>query len=532
MKANKILYLTIILILSFSLLTGAQTPVKTIQPVREDITISELLSGKVVPEKIVNLPAEINGVVDNIYVSVGDKVNEGDRILEFDKSQLLIQKKQSEASLTAAEANLAQLIKGASEEDIQTAEANYEQAQVSLESAQKSLELIQKIYDDKTSLKQQLINSEMQYKNAQKQLQSAVERVNQAEKSLEQAEVGVRQAKNNLDQAKNDYERMQKLFKDNVISEKQLEGTKLQLENARSAYENAQLQAENAEVSIESARIAKEQADISVDTSKQMYDLAQQSYNNPTQLKQQLHQAQTQIEVSKVNVKIAKSNLEKVKKGPDQEQINAVQANVNQAEAGLEQVNLQLSKTTITSPISAHIALVNTEENEMVGTGNPIVRLAVIDKLNVETDVTPDLRPYISRGDSVEILVKNGKTITYEGIIKSISPVINPQNEAYPVTVEVVEKTEKIYPGMFVDIRISKESAREALTLPIDAVVDLETFPHVFVVQDGKAVKINIGVGIVYNNKVEVTDGLWEDDKVVIQGQKQLSDGQAVEVIE
>jgi len=531
-KANKILFLSLVLVLSFSLIAGAQVPVKTVQPVREDITISELLSGKVVPEKIVNLPAEINGVVENIYVSVGDKVNKGDKILEFDKSQLLIQKKQSEAGLAAAEANLAQLKKGASQEDIQTAEANYEQAQVSLESAKKSLELIQEIYNDKTSLKQQLINSEMQYKNAQKQLQSAEERVNQAEKALEQARVGVRQAKNNLDQAQNDYERRQKLFKDNVISEKQLEGTKLQLENARTAYENAQLQVENAEVSVESARIAKEQAAISVDTSQQMYELAQQTYNNPTQLKQQLHQAQTQVEVSQVNVKIAKSNLEKIKKGPDQEQINAAQANVNQAEAGLEQVNLQLSKATITSPISAHIALVNTEENEMVGPGSPVVRLAVTEKLNIETNVTPDLRPYISKGDSVEILVKNGKTIAYEGIIKSISPVINPQNEAYPVTVEVVDKTDRIYPGMFVDVRISKESAREALTLPIDAVVDLDTFPHVFVVQDGKAEKINIGVGIVYNNKVEVTDGLWEDDRVVIQGQQQLSDGQAVEVME
>src|SRR6056297_1337317 len=159
MKANKILYITLIFVLSFSIITSAQTPVRTTQSMRENITISELLSGKVTPEKIINLPAEINGVVSEIYVSVGDKVKKGDKILEFDKSQLLIQKKQSEAGLAAAKANLAQLKKGASKEDIQTAEANYEQAQVSLDSAKKSLELIQKIFNDKTSLKQQLINA-------------------------------------------------------------------------------------------------------------------------------------------------------------------------------------------------------------------------------------------------------------------------------------------------------------------------------------------------------------------------------------
>lgn len=532
LKANKVLYLTLILVLSFSIVVGAQVPVEVVQPIREDMTITEILSGKVAPEKTVNLPSEINGVVSNIYVSVGDKVNKGDKILEFDKSQLLIQKKQSEAGLEATRANLAQLVKGASKEDIQTAEANYEQAQVSLESAKKSLELIEEIYNDKTSLKQQLLNAEMQYKNAQKQLQSAEERVNQAEKALQQAEVGVRQAKNNLEQAKNDYERMQQLYNDEVISEKQLEGAKLQLDNAQTAYENAQLQVENTEVSIESARIAKEQAEISLESSKQMYDLAQESFNNPTQLKQQLHQAQTQVNVSSVNVKIAKTNLEKVKKGADEEQIRAAQANVNQAEAGLEQINLQLSKAVISSPISAHVASVNTEENEMVGPGTPVVRLAVTDKLNVETSVTPELRPYISQGIQVDIIVKNGVTRTFTGKIKNISPVTNPQNEAYPITVEILDKPENVYPGMFVDVRVSKESAREALTLPIDAVLDLENFPYVFVVRDDKAVKVNIGVGIVYNDRLEITDGLSENEQVIIEGQTKVSDGESVEVID
>src|SRR6056297_2673046 len=120
MKANKILYITLIFVLSFSIITSAQTPVRTTQSMRENITIAELLSGKVTPEKIINLPAEINGVVSEIYVSVGDEVKTGDRLLSFDKSQLLIQKKQSEAALEPAKANLRQIEKGASEMAVET----------------------------------------------------------------------------------------------------------------------------------------------------------------------------------------------------------------------------------------------------------------------------------------------------------------------------------------------------------------------------------------------------------------------------
>ena len=529
MKANKILYITLIFVLSFSIITSAQTPVRTTQSMRENITISELLSGKVAPEKIIDLPAEINGVVSEIYVSVGDEVKTGDRLLSFDKSQLLIQKKQSEAALEAAKANLRQIEKGASEEDIQTAEANYEQAKLSLENAKEGLELVKEIFEDKTSLKQQLINSEMQYKNAQKQLQSAEDRINQAKKALEQAEVGVRQAELNLNQAKNDYERMQKLFEDNVISEKELEGVKMQLDNAQASYDNAQLQVENAKLSIESAQTAKQQAEISLNSSKQMYEIAQETYNNPTQLRQQLQSTESQVDISEVNVKIAKANLDKVLKGADEDQIKATKANVKQAEAGLEQVELQLSKADIASPVNAQIASINTEENEMVGPGTPVIRLAITDTLNVETSITPELRPYVKKGDIVNIKTDNN---SYEGTIKTISPVVNPQTEAYPLIVEFAIHPNNVYPGMFVDISINKESAVNAITVPIDAIINLETSPYLYILEDNKAVRKDVEVGIVYGSRVEIVSGINEDSTVITRGQNNITDGQSVEVVE
>jgi|AntRauTorckE6833_2_1112554.scaffolds.fasta_scaffold00042_52 multidrug efflux pump subunit AcrA (membrane-fusion protein) len=529
MKTNRILYITLVFVLSFSIMISAQTPVQTSRSVRENITITELLSGKVVPEKIINLPAEINGVVSKIYVSVGDEVNIGDRLLSFDKRQLLIQKKQSEAALNAAEANLRQIEKGASQEDIKTAEANYEQAKLALENAKEGLELVKEIFEDKTSLKQQLINSEMQYKNAQKQLQSAEDRINQAKKGLEQAEVGLRQAELNLNQAKVDYERMENLFEDNVISKKELEGAKMQLDNAQASYYNAQLQVENAQLSIESAQTAKQQAEISLNSSEQMYEIAQKTYNNPTQLRQQLQSIESQVEVSEVNIKIAKANLDKVKKGADEDQIKATKANVKQAEAGLEQTELQLSKADINSPVDAQIASINTEENEMVGPGTPVIRLAVTEKLNVETSITPELRPYVNKGDKVKIQTNNN---SYEAIIKTISPVVNPQTEAYPIIVEFVNSTDNIYPGMFVDISINKESTTNAVTVPIDAVVNLESSPYLYIVEESKAVRKDVEVGIVYGSRVEIVNGINEDDIVITRGQNNITDGQSVEVVE
>lgn len=532
MKLIKILSITIIVLVFYTLMIYAQTPVEIVLPEIEDIGISEYLSGRIVPEKIINLPAEINGVIDDIYVEVGDQVNIGDRILKFDSSQLLIQKKQAEAGLDAAVANHEQLLKGTSEEDIKIAEANYEQAQISLENAQKSLNLLEEIYNERTSLKQQLINAEMQYENTQKQFEAAEKRIEQAKTTVQQAEIGLKQANINLEQTKNDYNRMEKLYKEELISDKELEGVQLQLENAKISYDNAQIQLENAESSVESAVISKEQSGISLNGTQQIYKLAEENYNNPTQLKQQLQQAETQVDVSRVNLKIAEANLEKAKKGAKEEQIKASEANIKQAEASLDQVELQLSKTIIKSPIKAQIASINTEENEMIGAGNPVVRLAAVDKLNVQISVTPELRGFINQGDIVEILIKNGQDRNLKGKIKTISPIINPQEEAYPVVIELTDEIDNIYPGMFVDVKIGKRNTQKALTIPINAVNNIDDNSFVYVVQDNKAVKTEVVTGIVYSDKVEIIEGLSDDSKVIIQGQKQLVDGQAVEVVE
>ena len=83
---------------------------------------------------------------------------------------------------------------------------------------------------------------------------------------------------------------------------------------------------------------------------------------------------------------------------------------------------------------------------------------------------------------------------------------------------------------MLANLVIATDHKREALTVPADAVVrDPEEFTYVFVVDDkNRAIKKRVVVNGLLQNEIVISEGLHVGDRVVVQGQTQLKDGQTV----
>jgi RND family efflux transporter MFP subunit len=497
-----IILLIIFMLLPFNAL--AQAPVEVTNPERTGISVRERITGNFSAFKKVNIPAETGGVVDQITVSLGDEVSQDQKLLQLNQDKLKIQIKQAEAALEAARANYQQLKNGASQEEINRAQASYEQAQASLEGARSNLGLMEEIYEDKISLKQQLTSAESQLANAEQQLASARERYNQAEINFEQAE--------------REYERMQYLYEEKVITEKQFEGAESQYKNAKS--------------SLNTAQIGLEQAKIGYNTAQQSYELTEQTFNNPTQLKQQLENARSQVKSAEAGLAVAEANLEQVKKGATQEQLNASLAQVKQAEAGLEQAELSLENSIVKSPIKGVVSAVRTEEGEIISPGQPVITVIDVDQLYLEVSVTAATMSRLKEGDQLRIIPEAIKDEELTAEIETISPEAEPASKNFPVKMLVDNSEHNIRPGMFGDAVFNVQSAENTLVLPISAIVAFDSrTPHVYTVEDNKAVRKDVKIGIVSDNLVEIVSGLEENDQVITRGQNRLNNGEEVEVI-
>ncbi len=369
--------LVIVLLLLSTTVIAQDIAVKVIKPEISNLSLAAKISGSILPYRNANLPAKSSSTVSDIKVEVGQYVEAGEALIVFDQEDIKVQVKQAEAALERAKASLMLVKKGATQEQIESAEAGaeqaeaalkqakaayekakngateeeisrveatYEQAVVSYEGARSNLEVVEDIYKNKNVLKQQLINAEAAVETTEKQLETAQERLSQSKLTLEQAENNYQQAKNNLEQAENEYERINKLYKENVVAKKQYDMVYNQLENARTAVKNMQTAIENAKYTIENTKIAKEQAEVSYQSAKENYIIAKDSFENPSQLKQQLYATRTQLKVSEANKKIAAANLTQVKNGAREEDLMMSKAGVKQAEASLKRARANLAQ--------------------------------------------------------------------------------------------------------------------------------------------------------------------------------------------
>jgi hypothetical protein len=99
------------------------------------------------------------------------------------------------------------------------------------------------------------------------------------------------------------------------------------------------------------------------------------------------------------------------------------------------------------------------------------------------------------------------------------------------VTVEAVQPPAGVRPGAFVSIDIVRERRAAVLLLPRVSVVRELRTAHVFVTEEGTAVKKAVTLGIEEGELVEALTGVAEGDAVVIAGQGGLDDGQRIKIL-
>ncbi|NLM96462.1 MAG: efflux RND transporter periplasmic adaptor subunit [Halanaerobiaceae bacterium] len=547
----------------------AAVPVSVMEAERKEISSFRRVNGQIEAFEDIQISTKTGGIIEKIHVRTGDRVKKGQPLFQFEQEDIRIQLKQAEAAVEIARATLEKMIKGTSEEQIRAGEAGvkqaeaalriaranlkmlqdgasledranieavYQQALASYEGAKQALELVESAYQDKTAQKQQLLAAETQLKSAEKQVKLAEERLAQAVTAFEQVET--------------EFRRIGYLYQEKAVSKNQYEMIESQYKNARSA--------------VESARIGKEQADIALQGAKESYLLAEENFTNPIQLEQQLTAAKTQLKVAEANVNIARANLDKVekgareeelmialsnveqaeallesakaqfdqlKKGASAEDIQIGKANLKQAEAVLEQAEKLLEDTIIRSPIDGIVGQINFDEGEMIGPGIPVLNVVNLDKVYISVNVTEDQLIYLEKGQRVEARLLAFENMFLEGEIEYLAPVVNPMTQAFPVKILVENKSGRLRGGMFAEVYLPVRSKKEALVIPISAVLDLESNPFVYIIEENRAVRTAVETGIISGDYIEIVNGVEPGQKVVIKGQDYLDDKMPVEVV-
>src|SRR5690606_6213902 len=83
-------------------------------------------------------------------------------------------------------------------------------------------------------------------------------------------------------------------------------------------------------------------------------------------------------------------------------------------------------------------------------------------------------------------------------------------------------------PGAFARARVRVASREAALSLPTTAIVEVEGKPNVFVIDDGKAKRLAVTLGIRGEERVEIVEGLAAEAPVIADAGEGITEGMPV----
>lgn len=150
-------------------------------------------NGRVEPMEPFQAHAQVPGVVEKIYVHVGDKVKKGDLLLRMQDADAVSRLATAKSSLSSAQASLYDLQKGGTQEERLSMDADLTRAQQQRDQAQQSLAALQQLQQkgaasasEVTAAEQRLQTATTSLKNIQ---QRQTNRYSATDKSKVQAQV-------------------------------------------------------------------------------------------------------------------------------------------------------------------------------------------------------------------------------------------------------------------------------------------------------------------------------------------------------
>lgn len=261
---------------------------------------------------------------------------------------------------------------------------------------------------------------------------------------------------------------------------------------------------------------------------------ARQTYSQWKQMEASLENTRATLERTKALLQ--KNLVSKQEMDNAETAFKVAQANVDAAQAVYRNAVTQLAYCRITAPFSGYItkrmldagAYVN---NVPTAASSTLYTLMDTDTLKIMVSVLERDVHRISGIRSALVQADAVPDSVFHGTVRRVGEAVDLATRTFPVEVDIPNHSNRLKPGMFATTRLVLEEIDSALTVPADAVLNVDEGSFVYTVSpDSLAHKHKVTLGILQNNRAQITEGIADNDRIVIVGQQLLRDGMKVRI--
>ncbi len=258
----------------------------------------------------------------------------------------------------------------------------------------------------------------------------------------------------------------------------------------------------------------------------------------------------TQLNVARLRPLVATNAISQNDFDVATTQEKQAKAAVASAEASLQQAKLNLSYTTITSPIKGYIGAVQVRPGNLVGRGESTLLATVssVDPIYVnfqmnETSYLSIMSWVIENKDKLQgkenlkdnnsvpvyMMLSNKQTYPFAGKIDFIGRAIDPATGTIALRAEFPNKDGLIKPGAYSEVTLILGTEDDGILIPQSSLQPIQDKDFVFTVDSANKIqRVPVLIGQHIQNMVVVMKGLKSGDRILLEGYQKIKDGMVI----
>lgn len=225
-----------------------------------------------------------------------------------------------------------------------------------------------------------------------------------------------------------------------------------------------------------------------------------------------------------------KRNKMLLKKGYiTEDQCYTSKVTMQQNASALQTAQTNLTDKTVTAPFNGTLGAIAISIGDYVAPGTKLSRLVNTQQLQIDYSLPAKDLNKVQLNQPVTIISDASKT-TKTAYVSYIAPTIDTNTQTIHLEATINNKEDQFKPGEFVTINQQLGTNQQALLVPEQSILGAMNGNFVYIDKHQKAKQVPVTIGNHYHDLVEVTSGLKPGAQVIIAGQDEVHDGQAIKI--
>jgi RND family efflux transporter MFP subunit len=213
-------------------------------------------------------------------------------------------------------------------------------------------------------------------------------------------------------------------------------------------------------------------------------------------------------------------------------QVTFAEAQLAQGKAALAVAEKSLRDCKVTAPADGQVQRRNFDKGTLIAVGAPLYTLVDNSRLELECVVPSYRMATVRPQQKATFRTPTWGERVFDGIVTSINPVVDADSRSVKVLLRIANPAGELRSGMYARGDIRTEVVSDALVIARDALIPEKegVAAAVYVVRDGKAWRVEVGLGDTQGGRARVLKGLNEGDMVITEIGPSIKEGSFVKL--